>query len=432
MPLAPPAGENAARLPRFCLAAAFVLTLLWGALYIGHGNAGLIDEPGQLEAMRHFAERRPGPPAALPNLPGYHFLVLLLTDNQPTLQSARLVTLGCALLALAAFAGAWRQLHGRHPGGATLLLATLPVLQPFTAMAYTDVPALMFLFAGCWAHFARRHALAALLLALACLIRQTNLIWATYLVCIDGLNLLRPKSPTPAPHWRSALWAWIEHDRWLLLLLATGTGIILYAGRLTLGTEHGNQLQPNLATIHFAGVMMFLLGLPYWIAKTPALLRSYRTALTTRPYLVPGLTALGLLVAAVLTATYANPHLWNRELFFPDPPSTKILIRNWPLVWIDRHFLLRGLSGLLIVGSLAGLGWIFARQRYGRELWLLLPFGAVLLLTNGLVEPRYLIPPCALGLMWLDGGSSGPRLAAWFTLLCLIQAPFALLGLALW
>jgi hypothetical protein len=426
----PPASSAAHRFPQTCLVAAFVLTLLWGALYIGYGNAGVVDEPGQVEAAIHFAEKRPGVPELLPYLPGYHFGIILLSPGQPTLTSARLVTLGYALLGLAAFAAAWRRLHGAHPGPATLLLATFPVMFPFTAMAYTDVPAMALVLAGCWAHFSGWRASAALLLAGAGLIRQTSLVWAAYLVTVGLLDSFFPRGQ-PRPPWPAALLRWLEEQRWLLLLLATGAGLVLHAGRLTMGRSHGNQLVPNLATIHLAALAVLVLALPWWITRARAMLQSYRTARAAHPYLTPGLTALGLIGAALLAATYTNAHHWNRELFF-DPPSTRTLLRNWPLVWIDRHLWLRLLSGLAVVVCFAGLGWLIARQRYARELGLILPFGAVLFLTNNLVEPRYLIPPGALALLWLEPGPGVLRLAGWSALLCLAQAPFLLPGLALW
>lgn len=435
MPWTNPAAGNETRFQRICLAAAFLVTLAWGAIYIGHGNPGVVDEPGQVEAMRHFAEHRPGVPPALPNLPGYHFLVILLTDGQPTLLSARLVTLGCALLGLAAFAGAWRQRHGRHPGGATLLLALLPVLQPFTAMVYTDVPALALLLAACWAQFAGQRALAAGALALACLVRQTTLIWAAYLLVLEAWECLRPRTDGSSAQvpWRTALFAWLERGRWLLLLLATAAGIILYAGRLTLGSQHGNQLDPNPATIHFAGVLLLLFGLPAWIARAGPMFGDWQAARRRWPGRTLGLTVLALGIAAVLAATYANPHVWNRELFWPDKPSAYVLLRNWPLVWIERIPVLQALSGLIVVGITAGLVHGFVRQRCARELLLLLPFGAVLLLTNGLVEPRYFIQPCALALLFLEPGpATQRRQAGWFALLCAVQSAFVLDGLALW
>jgi len=436
MPWSNPAAGEERRLGRFCLAAAFAVTLAWGCIYIGQNHAGVVDEPGQLEAIRHFAAKQPGIPESLPNLPGYHFLVILFSGGNPTLRSARLVTLGCALLGLAAFAGAWRQRHGRHPGGATLLLALLPVMQPFTAMAYTDVPAMTLLFAACWAHFGGRRVWSAGLLALACLVRQTCLIWAAYLLALDALECIWPRTPgaaVPRMPWRPALAAWLERGRWLLLLLATGAGIILYAGRLTLGTAHGNQLQPNPATIHFAGFLLLLLGLPTWVMHAGPHFHAWREALRLRPGRTIGGTVLAFGVAAVLAATYANPHVWNRELFWLEPPSTFVLLRNWPLVWIERIAALRVISGLVVVGVTAGLVHRLRRERCARELLLLLPFGAALLLTNGLVEPRYFIPPCALALLFLAPGPSGMfRQFRWFALLCLVQSAFLLEGLALW
>ncbi len=432
-----PTTGNELRFHRLCLAAAFMITLAWGFVYIGHGGSGVVDEPGQMEAIYHFAEKRPGIPAALPNLPGYHFLVIILSDGPPTLKSARMVTLGLALLGLAAFAGAWRARHGRHPGGMTLLLALLPILQPFTAMVYTDVPALAFLFAACWAQFAGRRALAAALLAGACLIRQTCLIWAGYLLVLEALDCFfpRPSGADAAERrpWPEAAGRWLERGRWLLLLLATGAAIILYAGRFTLGTAHGNQLDPNLATIHFAGILLLLLGLPYWLANTGPMLRSGRESFRFQPGRAGLLTVLALGTAVVLAATYANRHVWNRELFWLEPPSTFVLLRNWPLVWLERIPALQVLSGLVVAGTVAGLGWLFARQQSTRELWLLLPVGAVLLLSNGLVEPRYCLPPCALALLFLSPGRPGlVRQIRWFAVLCLVQSALLLDKLALW
>ncbi len=423
------------RFHRFCLVAAFLVTLIWGLIYIGYGNPGIVDEPGQMEAMRHLAEHRPGFPPALPNLPGYHFLVIILSGGQPTLLSARLVTLGCALLGLVTFAGAWRQLHGGHPGGPTLLVSLLPVLQPFTAMAYTDAPALALLFAACWAQFSGRRALAAGVLALACLVRQTSLIWAGYLLVLEAMDCRWPRGAGFAARvpWRDAAIVWVERSRWLLLLVMTAGSIILYAGRVTLGVEHGNQLDPNPATIHFAAILLLLLGLPHWIAQAGGMGRAWLELRREHPGRTLGLTALALVMAAILAATYANPHVWNRELFWPDRPSAYVLLRNWPLVWIDRIPVLRLMSGLIVVGLTVGLIHTFARQRCTRELLLLLPFGALLLLANGLVEPRYLIQPCALGLLFLEPGATAlRRQLGWFALLCVVQSIFVPQGLALW
>ncbi|MEO6568324.1 MAG: hypothetical protein ABIO94_06135 [Opitutaceae bacterium] len=431
------AAPNELRFHRICLTAAFAVTLIWGAVYIGYGNSGIEDEPGQMGVIEHFALRRPGIPESLPNLPGYHFLVIYLSGDAPTLQSARVVTLGLALAGLGAFAAAWRRRHGTHPGGATLLVALLPIIQPFTAMAYTDVPAMTFIFAAFWAYFSGKQVLAASALTAACLIRQTSIVWAGYLLVLTALDCFYPRNSDSEQRvrvrWGAAFGRWIEEGRWLLLLISVGVGIILYAGRFTLGTAHGNQLEPNLATIHFAGVLLLLFGLPFWAANAGAMLRDFRASMHSRMGRTLSLTALGLGVAAALAATYINRHVWNRELFWPDPASTFVLLRNWPLVWIERIPGLRLVSGLVVIGVTAGLAYLFGRQRCARELWLILPFGAALLLSNGLVEPRYFIPPFALALLFLEPSHSGlVRHIRWFGLLCVVQSAFVLDRLALW
>jgi hypothetical protein len=433
-----PAAGDELRFHRICLVAAFAVTFLWGAIYIGHGNTGIEDEPGHMGAIEHLARKLPGVPASLPNLPGYHFLVIFLSGGEPTLRSARVVTLGLALAGLAAFAAAWRQRHGKHPGGMTLLLALLPIMQPFTAMAYTDVPAMTFLFLAFWAQFAGRFALAAGALALACLVRQTSLVWAGYLLAIQAMDCFFPKTPAAENvptsfSWSKAFHRWLDSSRWLLLLVATGLGTIVYAGRLTLGTEHGIRPEPNLATVHFGGALLLLIGLPFWVANLRGMLRSVHAASQKSPGRILGFAALGLGIAAALAMTYTNRYVWNRELFWTDPGSTYVLLRNWPLVWMERIEGLRWVSGLIVVAVAVGLAFLCKRERDARELWLILPFGALLLLSNELVEPRYFMPPCALALLFLEPGRNGLlRQIRWFALLCLLTSPFTLQRLALW
>ena len=76
---------------------------------------------------------------------------------------------------------------------------------------------------------------------------------------------------------------------------------------------------------------------------------------------------------------------------------------------------------------------IFFRQRHRLELWLAVIFGAVLLGTNSLVEPRYLITPAVFVLFALELSPRDTRLlAGWFALLCGALAPFVVYGRALW
>jgi hypothetical protein len=401
---------------------AVVVVLGWVVVYNHLRRDGLVDEPGHLAAIHHFLDGRAGWPEAMPMLPGYHFLVLSLWKLYPAftvVTTARWITALMTLVGFAAFALAWQRVHGKPAGRAILLLALLPLTQPFTGMVYTDMVAVAFVICAVWAQVTGRRVVAVLALAGAVGIRQTNLAWAGFLI---GWEFLRPDEQ------RNML---LRRISWLLGLLAVAAGIVLAAGRLTLGSQHGNQFELNIASIHFGALLLLVLGLPVWIAHAPAEFRRWREAVRNHPKSAAAVVSLGLASAATFAVRYRNPHIWNRELFWEG--CTFTLLRNWPLVWIDAHAWLKALSGLNIVLMTVAIVRMFARQPHRRELWLATAFGALPVLTNGLVEPRYFIPAAGLMLLFLDvGDSDWRRLAFWWGALSLAHAPFVATALSLW
>ena len=425
------------RASRWCLALACGLTIVWFLIYASVRPDGLCDEPGHMGIIYHLHEGKAGYPDTMPMLPGYHFLVLGLSFGHPSLTTARLVTLATALLAIFAFAAAWRRFHGEPPGPAALLLALLPVMQPFTAMAYSDVPALAFVLCMWWAHLAGHRKSTALLFAVACVFRQTNFVWGVFILAWEAAQVLWPATDDgrSRPHGfalcRAALnRVWIR-GRWLLCALAIAGALAVIAGRITVGDQHGNQLRPNIATLHFAGVLFALLGLPLWIAAAGPATKLLCQAWRQHPVRTSLAAALAAAATALLATTFANPHVWNRELFWPD--CTFTLLRNWPLVWIDTHPWLRWLSGANLVFITLALIASFARQPYRVALWLSLLVGSVPAMANFLVEPRYFIPPLVFLLFFLRlDRRTYCWLAAWFGFLCAVHAPFVAAGLSLW
>ena len=415
-------AETVERADRACLVAAFVLTLAWFFAFDHFRPDYLVDESGHLGAIYHFLEGKPGWPEQMTMLPGYHYIVVALWKLHPPLKLltlTRLVTTLTAFVTLAGFALAWRKLHQRPSGAATLMLALLPILQPFTGLAYSDVPALAFVFLAVATHLANRRFAAALLFAAATFIRQTNLAWVAFLLAWE---FLRPDAPRRDFFLRT---------RWLLLLCALAAGTVLYAGRLTPGTQTGTALSPNIATLHFAGVLVLLLGLPVWLAHLPAAFRAWRERMWAREPRAVLITGLAFFAVAALALTFKNPHAWNREFFWDDGKFS--LLRNWPLIYIDIHPWLRIASGLNLVLMAAALVVAFARQPRRRELWLTLAFGALLPLTNNLVEPRYFITPVVFILLFLEPTTADTRrLTVWWFLLCALHAPFIARGVSLW
>jgi len=407
---------------RTCYVFVVVLTLAWLWIYNHARRGGLCDEPGHLGAIHHFLEGKPDWPVGMPMLPGYHFMVISLWKLHPTMETltaARTVTALISLLGFVTFALAWRRLHGRPAGRATLLFALLPLTQPFTALIYTDMPALAFALFAWWAQVTGRRAFAVACLAGAVAIRQTSLAWAGFFILWEFFRADEPRR------------TFLPRTAWWWVLLAVSGALIVAAGRLTLGSQHGNDFKFNFATVHFAAALVFVLGLPVWIARAPVALRRLWAAVRAGPVRATAALIAGAAAVVTLALTYANPHIWNRELYWDGIPFT--LLRNWPLVWIDFHPWLRVASALNIVIMGVTLAVIFSRQRYGFMLWLVAGFGALPALTNSLVEPRYLIPGAGFLLCFLEiDPVDWRRLAIWWAVLSTFHAPFVANELSLW
>lgn len=412
------------RVDRACYVGAVALVVGWTWIYHAANPHGLVDEPGHVAAVHYFLEGKPGWPESMPMLPGYHFAVLSLWRLWPeasVLAVARWTTALIGLVGLAAFALAWRALREKvaesdartGAGQATLLLALLPLVQPFTGMAYSDVPALGFALAAWWAQVTRRYAFAAVLLIGAVVVRQTNLAWVGFFVMWEMVRTDVPRRDV------------LRRIGWLIALLVLAAGTIAWAGRLTPGVQHGNKFTFNIASVHFTAALVLLLGLPVWLGELTAEWRRW----SGKVRVIYGAIAAGL--TAVFAATFANPHIWNRELFWEG--CTFTLLRNWPLVWIDQHAWLRVISGLNVVLMVTAIALVVARQRWRWVLWLVLAVGAVPVVTNGLVEPRYLIPLAGFFLLFVEiDGVNWRRLAVWWALLSAVHAPFVAWALSLW
>jgi hypothetical protein len=407
---------------RVCGWLAALVPLGWWAIYHFFGRGPLVDEAGHLGAIQHFVAGKPGWPEGMPMLPGYHYLVAALWRLQPPLDLltlARLVTTALWLLGLAAFALAWRRLHGAPAGRATLLLALFPLAQPLSAMAYTDAPALALVMVAVWAHSGGWRAGAALVLAAAVAVRQTSLAFAGLLLAHEWLQ--------PG----AALRTWLRRTAWLWGLGLLAVAGALVAGRVTLAAGHGNELRFNPAVVHFAALLALGLGLPVWLGRAPAAGRWLAARFRERPGLTSAGGVLALALGGVLGGQFANPHEWNRELFWEGHTFT--LLRNWPLVWIDAHPGLRVLSGLNVVAMALAVGAFCMGQPQRARIALALLCGGLGALANSLVEPRYFVPAVG-GALVFTRFSQGEwrRLVLWWGALSAVHAPFILAGWSLW
>lgn len=408
------------------------LVLLWGLLYAFAARDAVCDEPGHLFDMEHFATAKAGVPFGMTMLPGYHFVVNTLTGGHPSLFAARLTSAGFSLLMLLCFMRMRSLVHGQSGKWDSVLLVSMPLLQPFQGMAYTDAPGVAALFLAFWAYLRGLRFLATLSLLLACAIRQSNLAWGLFFLADAVLH-----PPTSAPG-TPFLRFWIQRSLHALrnfwgipVLFLIALAAFLHFGRLTLDTGHGNSWTPNIATLFTGGWIALLLGLPVLLLRAKEYLHIIKQSLLTRPVLS---LLLGFVIVAASFGLYAlfhNPHIWNRELFWPDCRFT--LLRNWPLVWAEKHPLFRLLSAFNVVLMAIALAREVSRQPLRREILLIGALGTLLLCTSQLVEPRYFIPPIALALCYWRWEERAARWTTmWFATLSIVHAPFILRGLSLW
>ncbi|MFM9092680.1 MAG: hypothetical protein ACKOUK_13200, partial [Verrucomicrobiota bacterium] len=198
-----------------------------------------------------------------------------------------------------------------------------------------------------------------------------------------------------------------------------------------LAAGHGNELRFNPAVVHGAALLALLLGLPVWLGRAPAAGRWLAARFRERPGRTVAWGGLAVALGGVLGWQFANPHGWNRELFWEDHAFT--LLRNWPLVWIEAHPWLRVLSGLNVVAMALAVAAVCVRQPHGARIALALLCGGSGALANSLVEPRYFIPAvgCALVFTRFNEGE-WRRLAVWWGALSALHAPFIVAGRSLW
>ena len=427
IPAMPRASTNADRL---WLGAALLLPLIW---FVAYARAPLLcDEIGHIGNVDHILAGKPGWPEGMTMLPGYHYVVAGLAQlgwlGAP-LVLARGVSVIASLCGLWAFALAWRKLRGTPAGKPTFLVGILPLLQPFTAMAYTDAAALALVLLAIAAHTDTRPVAAAVLFVAAALVRQTNLLWAAFLIAWAFAESWRDGAAKD--HRPFDIRRFIQRTGLLLGVLAVATMIVLKTGRITVGTNTGTAAEFNIATVHGAGHLLLVLGLPLWLAGLPLAARRLGSALRQQPLRTTALTLLVLAVAGGLHVNFRNGHIWNRELWWPD--ATFTLLRNWPLVWAERHEWVRFLSSLNVAFLGLALATWFAKQPRRLELCLCLGFGALLPLTNNLVEPRYWLPALAVGMLFVELTVFQTRvLLAWWGLVALVHAPFIIAGRSLW
>jgi hypothetical protein len=428
--------------------------------------APLVDEAGHQLAIERLSRGDWSRTSYLVMLPGYHALLAMPSALLgPSLRFSRFLTLLVSFATLCLLASAGRRRDGPEGEARVLMLALLPIYFPYTCLVYTDAVAILFIVGSLWAQVHRRYRLSAVSLLLACLVRQSSVVWAGFLVAWNVLetwreaqpgNMLdagsRPGLPQTEPaggpsgtrpgglepegpaatepvarHHPGASWTRRLMPRigWQLAVAVVVSLVLVGTGGLLSQEVPENRPRPNIGNLYLISLLAVLFWLPVWISRARSELTRFRHAVRARPGRVAAWAASLALAVALLAWTYSNWHTWNQDPAF---------LRNLPLVLMQEHAPLRLVGGGIIVLA-AWLVTGFWRRRPERAVLILVAlFSFLFLLPHSLVEARYAIVPFLLAdFVTAYGPRLRRRLTAWYGFLSLLVGGLILSGrIVLW
>jgi hypothetical protein len=381
-----------------------VATLLaWFVAYSRWRPTTFYDESSHLKAMRAIASGDFGLHPELPMFPGYHWIVVAVSRPFGVdLSIARLTSLGFAIGGTFLYSATRRRLVGDDQL-APLRFAWLPLLFPFTAMAYTDVPSVVLVLGAVWAVTRDRPLESALWLAAACAVRQTNVIWALFLVGWVTLDWW----PSPS--------AVARRVAGYAVVVAGCAAVFLALGRVQAYPVEGQEVMVNLNHLYVVAPLALVLWWPVWLARLPSDLRRLHAVVSRRPAALFAALVTLFGIGVWLAGDYTIAH--------PGNAFTGYFVRNEPLLWMRDSLGLRalGIALAFVAGYLVvGLVWTQPNHRLAA---LILAIGALSVALHGLVDPRYyLAPSVLLGLFIELERAIERRLVIWQGALCLVLA----------
>ena len=391
---------------RRSLLLAALTVAVWLAALTLWGRGLIIDEWIHLRAIEYLAGGGQGLPSNLAMFPGYHWLMVWPHRWFGSyLVALRGVNLGFSLLALWAYTGAL-QASGRYEARRFWRFLFLPILFPYLALVYTESASLAGMAGVLCLHMRGRHVLAAGLLLIAVLIRQSNLAWA---VLFLGWIVVGSSSSGIT---RRSLLLGLRRGWPYLAVLAGGALFLAVRGPVaSVRSELAAGVNPAQAVVF--GLCLGLFTVPLWLSR-----RAWAGAM--RGITVGSWAAVSLLLAW----SYRNPHPFNQ---------VADLWRNRVLHVMDESAAARWVLCVVAGGVLTGLGrWIAAQPRRG----MLLVWAAtslVYLLPHALVEPRYYILPLVFLGFLADMPARRERLlAVWLAVLTGIECVVIVTHGSLW
>lgn len=402
--------------------------LLWYLLFSHFHPLPLVDEMDHQQVISGIL-RGNADLSRLPMLPGYHWLIAICSAIPgASLGFSRFLTFLISTMTILLYVSIPRQQDGRTSKRSPLLLAFLPILFPYTAMVYTDAVALFFLVGAIWAQTRRHYVLSGISAMVACLVRQSNMLWVIFIIAWSALemsHLWKDRSDVL----KLSMWNAVgrrllpQIAAHLVVLVCMGTILILYGGVLA-SSVPGNRPRPNIGNFYSLSFFSLTLWAPIWLSRFRKDIRSSLRSMRLKPVKV-GIFLVGLTFCGIiLIATYDNWHPWNQKHWF---------LRNIPLIAMDRWIWFRFIGVICLFLAVWLITKFWSSQPNRRHLILLAAFTFLFLLPHSLVESRYLIVPFVLADFFLSYTKAQEVfLTVWYFSISLVVGILFVSSLAFW
>lgn len=385
----------------------------------------VVDEAKHLQIITRFCGGNWTVPPDLPMPATYHLLVSIPARVLgPSLVVVRGTSVLMAAMTVALVVGILARRQAGAPGMAVLHYAWHPVLFPLAAMAYTEAASVLLVVGAIYAQVRRRFALSGGILLLACLVRQSNLMWVVFMAlwAVGDLRRTDPRAvggPTDRGPWSfvrlsaSRIWAHAA-------VLGLAGAFFVANGSLTLGDAPENRAALNPGQFYVFALFVLGLWAPIWLGRLGDDWRALWRWLLGHPVLGVAVSVMVVGLAAILVIGFTNPHPWNGTLYFA---------RNWPLRLMSASVVARVVGVVCLFGATGIVGRFTLAQPNRRTLALVWVCSLCFLAPHFLVEPRYYIIPTLLVNLFTEYSTSqAQRLARWHLCICVLAGAGILAG----
>jgi len=361
--------------------------LIVGFLFISDDRLEkrIVDEKVHVTQTQRLYKGRTEPVQRLTNIPGYHYATAgILTVIEPILGfpqvtsfHVRAVAILYTILLLLTVFALLKQIG--EPIRKIFLVLLLPILSPYLFLAYTETLSLILILLATLCHMRKYHLFSALVLLLAILVRQDNIIWV-------GLFLLWSMiSHINYPRTLTNLRSFFLHNLPYFALLCGFALFTLVNSGVAIGDRDAHTVGIDFNNVYFFLVLFPVLFLPMIINSLPSIYH------TLKRRLLP-ISIFSILFGALSISDFQLNHSYNINPLFL---HNKIL-----------HFFSDSTVGIPLGIILSVLTILFLcvkayeSKKYTYQLLTLYVISAISLALHPLVEHRYAVIPAVLFILF--------------------------------